>query len=309
MVNRWLASGLVCLALALGFLGNAQAMTAMIYQPQQRDMTLPKSFWPPIFASLRERGFDTLVVQWTQYADIFAQGDERLWLQERLQDAINADLNLVVGLYADPDGFSAVEVPTDLLEPYFLKLGEKNQALVKQWQTLLPVDRIKGWYLPLELDDRRWRFPGDQQVLATQLKREVMVLGKFSDKPFYLSAFFTGNSTPTQFSQMLATISEQAKIKIWVQDGRGTGVLLPKETDLYLNQLSNCAALSISGVIFEIFRQTGPDHAFVAEAMPKERMARALKQRAPCKGDTLFFSLRYLYNFGLGPGAQNVSNP
>jgi hypothetical protein len=298
MVSRWIARGLICLFLTLGLPVSANAMVGMIYQPQQRDMTLPKSFWLTVFANLRARGFDTLVVQWTQYGDIFSKGDEKLWLQERLQDAVNADLNLVIGLYADPDGFSAVEVPTDLLEPYFLKSGEKSLALAKQWQTLIPADRIKGWYLPLEIDDRRWRSPADQQVLATQLKREVTLLEKYSGKPVYLSAFFTGNSTPTQFAQMVATISEHGGIKIWIQDGRGTGVLLPKETDLYLNRLSDCAATTTSGIVYEIFRQTGPDRAFAAEPLTKDRLTRALKQRAPCKGDSLFFSLRYLYNFG-----------
>jgi len=298
MVNRWIASGLLCVVLALWVSNSAKAMTAMIYQPQQRDMTLPMSFWPSVFTKLRERGFDTLVVQWSQYGDIFSQGEERLWLQERLQDAINSDLNLVVGLYADPDGFSAVEVPNDLLEPYFLNSAEKSLALAKHWQTLIAPERIIGWYLPLELDDRRWRSPADQQLLAQQLKREVMVLEKFSGKPVYQSAFFTGNSTPTQFSQMLTVIRDHAKVKIWVQDGRGTGVLLPKETELYLGMLSECAGTAVSGIIYEIFKQTAPDQMFAAKPLPSERLVQALKQRAPCKGDSLFFSLRYLYRFG-----------
>jgi hypothetical protein len=298
MVNRWIASGLLCVILALGVSISAKAMTAMIYQPQQRDMTLPTSFWPSVFAKLRERGFDTLVVQWTQYGDIFSKGEEKLWLQERLQDAVNADLNLVVGLYADPDGFSAVEVPSDLLEPYFLKSAEKSVALAKNWLTLISPERIIGWYLPLELDDRRWRSPTDQQLLAQQLKREVMVLEKLSGKPVYQSAFFTANSTPSQFSQMLKVIRDHAKVKLWVQDGRGTGVLLPKETELYLAMLSDCAETAVSGIIYEIFQQTGPDQAFAAKPLPSGRLAQALKQRAPCKGDSLFFSLRYLYSFG-----------
>lgn len=53
-----------------------------------------------------------------------------------------------------------------------------------------------------------------------------------------------------------------------------------------------------AGIVYEIFRQVGSDRQFKAEPLPASQLATALLQRAPCRGDSIFFSLRYLINFG-----------
>lgn len=291
---RWLmAVWLIC-----GVAVRAYAMTGMIYQPQQRDITLSEEFWPTTFRDLKKRGFDTLIVQWTQYGTLFQAGEEKKWLERRLQDAVAADLKLVIGLYADPDTFSALEVPSDLLEPYFLENTEKNIALAKNWLSLLPQPSIVGWYLPMEIDDRRWRAISDQTVLAKQLSRDVDALKVLSTQPVYITSFFKGNSDPTEYKAMLNTLKQLTHLQIWVQDGVGTRALLPGETALYLQDLAVCDESPLAGLVYEIFRQVGPDRQFKAEPLPANQLATALLQRAPCKGDSIFFSLRYLINFG-----------
>ena len=276
----------------------AHAMTAMIYQPQQRDMKLPDVFWSATFSDLRKRGFDTLVIQWTQFGEIFSKDKEKQWLKQRLQDAVTADLKLVIGLYADPDVFSSLDTPTDLLEPYFLKNTEKNLALAREFSTLLPKDSIAGWYLTMEVDDRRWRDQTDQAVLAKQLARDVRELKTLSHLPVYISTFFKGNSEPKEFKEMLSELKRKSDLRIWVQDGVGTGKLLPAETALYMSALGQCQETPAAGVIYEIFRQVGPDNNFKAEPLSAAQLKKALLQRAPCGGDSIFFSLRYLYLFG-----------
>lgn len=274
------------------------AMTGMIYQPQQRDMTLPNSFWPTTFSDLRKLGFDTLVVQWTQYGDIFSAGVEKQWLRERLLDAVGADLKLVIGLYADPDSFASLEMPTDLLEAYFLKNTAKNIDLARYWEGALPKQNIVGWYLPTEIDDRRWRANSDQRVLATQIKRDVTELRRLTEKPAYITTFFKGHAEPDEYKAMLQEIKRTSEVNIWVQDGVGGKTLLPAETGLYLKPLSECGNTPAKGLVFEIFRQIGPDTNFKAEPLSPPSLSKALTQRAPCGGDSVFFSLRYLIKFG-----------
>ncbi len=293
IILQWVMTVLLFCGASFG----VHAFTGMIYQPLHRDMKIPTAFWPKTFSELRKRGFDTLVVQWTRHGDIFSSGIEQQWLTDRLKDAVDADLNLVIGLHADPDSFSSLDASTELLEPYFLLNNEKNMALAQSWVNTLPAARIVGWYLPLEIDDRRWRARGDEKVLSTQLRREVNALRSLSNKPVYLSAFFKGHSEPSEFKELLTLVRQSTGLGVWVQDGRGTKVLLPSETDLYLKTLAPCADTPVAGLVYEIFHQVGPDSNFKAEPLAPPALAKALQQRAPCGGDSVFFELRYLFNF------------
>jgi hypothetical protein len=183
------------------------------------------------------------------------------------------------------------------LEPYFLKNTEKNIILAKGWLSALPQHSIVGWYLPVEIDDRRWRATDDQIVLAKQLSRDVTALKAINNQPVYITSFFKGNSDPNAYKLMLNTLMRSTHLKIWVQDGVGTQALLPAETGLYLRDLASCDASPLAGLIYEIFRQVGADHQFKAESLPARQLTTALLQRAPCRGDSIFFSLRYLINF------------
>lgn len=292
-VISWCLGWLLCAVWPL----QANALMGMIYQPQQRDMKLFDTFWRSAFGELRKRGFDTLIIQWSQHGDAFSKGIEQQWLRARLQDAISADLKLVIGLYADPDSFSSLDMPADLLEPYFLKNTEKNIRLAQYWSVILPKQSIVGWYLPTEIDDRRWRAKEDQQVLSTQIRRDVSALNRVNGLPVYITSFFKGHSEASEYKAMLEHIRRASGVKIWVQDGVGGKALLPAETALYLNGLAQCDNTPIEGLVYEIFRQTGSDSNFKAEPVSPYSLAKILSQRAPCDGDTTFFSMRYLINF------------
>ncbi len=277
---------------------SAYALVGIFYQPQERDMRLPESFWPQTFAHVRQLGFDTVIFQWSRYGDIFSEGRQQQWLEQRAADAVAADLNVVMGLYADPDSFSAVEVGSDLLEPYFLKVMAHNLDLVKRWGKAPHQDRLIGWYLPFEVDDRRWRGVDDQRALAEHLGRETREIQAISDRPVFVSSFFNGNATPRQFSELIKRLGQTAGLHVWVQDGVGTGTLSPVATRRYLAELTRCDDLFAAGIVYELFEQTGPDSAFVANPLPAAALRRALKQRAPCEMQTTFFSLRYVVPFG-----------
>jgi hypothetical protein len=295
MVKRLIS--LLCLSIGLWMatLGSAQAFTAIIYQPQTQDREIAPLVWQKAFRAVKQSGVDALVFQWTGYGEAFASPDSQAWLKARMMEAITADLKLIIGLYADPEVFSAVDVSNDLLEPYFLRLTEKNLALAAYWQSQIPDSARLGWYLPLEIDDRRWRAQESLSALVSGLQRDVTALRTMDSKPVYVSAFFRGNATPSAFGAMLASVKNVSGVDIWVQDGLGNTGLQPRERALYLAPFDRCDSSPVQGVVFEIFRQTGTDQAFKAKPLPPARLKKAMKQRAPCASDSVFFSLRYFY--------------
>lgn len=79
--------------------------------------------------------------------------------------------------------------------------------------------------------------------------------------------------------------------------GWGTNRFTTAERTLYLDAVRNCKSFAVSGLIFEIFKQTPADHQFAATPLDASKMGRALEQKSPCGGDTVFFALNYLVDF------------
>lgn len=152
--RRWVLLAALLLAPWL-----AQAATAVFYQPQTRDRELAAAQWPGWFAQLRARGFDTLVVQWTQYGDAFADPAGHAWLLQRVREARAAGLRIVLGLHSDPAFFQRQEMPATALDDYLRTLARQDAEAARRWIGELGDEAIAGWYLPMEIDDRRWRAP------------------------------------------------------------------------------------------------------------------------------------------------------
>ncbi|MFC4763594.1 DUF4434 domain-containing protein [Dyella koreensis] len=293
-VLRWLSGLALLLAPLL-----AGATTAIFYQPQLRDRAVPQAQWPALFAQVRAQGFDTLVVQWTEYGDAFADPAGHAWLLQRVRDARAAGLRIVLGLGSDPAFFQRQEAAPSALDDYLLTLSRHNAAIAKRWAGELGSDTVAGWYLPIEVDDRRWRDPAARKQLQDYLATERRQLDGILPRPVYVTSFFAGNMTPSRYAELVADI-EHAGVRAWVQDGAGTGRLGGGERALYLDAANQCAGSHAHGVVYEIFRQTGEDKAFTAAALPAAEAGTALAQRAPCEGDSAFFELRYL------PGVADV---
>lgn len=287
-----LARILICMALLLP--GFAEAGRAIFYQPQQRDLELSEARWPVIFNEIRAKGIDTLIVQWTAYGDVFASEAKREWLKRRLEQAIQSGMTVIIGLNADPELFSRLEQPANVLDDYFRLQRKFDTDLAKYWLSVLPNNQISGWYITLEIDDRRWRDAKALEVLKAHLQTEVSALNAVGDKPVYISSFFAGNMTPTLYAGMLSQLGRDTKIQILVQDGAGTEKLTAAERALYLNTLSDCNAPVAQGVVYEIFKQIRHDQDFLAEPVEPKALAEILKKRAPCGQETVLFSLRYL---------------
>jgi hypothetical protein len=290
-----LARILLCLTILLPC--STMAGRAIFYQPQQRDLELAESRWPVIFSEARAKGMDTLIVQWTAYGEVFASEPKRAWLKSRLDEAIKAGMTVIIGLNADPDVFTRLEQPATVLGDYFRQQRRLDTDLAKYWLSVLPNNQIAGWYITLEVDDRRWRDTKALDVLKAHLQTEVSELKAVGNQPVYISSFFAGNMAPTNYVDMLSQLRQESKIQILVQDGAGTAKLTDRERALYLNALSDCKAPVAQGVVYEIFKQIRHDQAFLAEPVAPQALAQILQKRAPCGQDTVLFSLRYLIEF------------
>lgn len=300
MIRQLLRICLLALCLGIGLPSHTQASVSVIYQPLRTHMHIDEAAWRPLFARLRAQGIDTLVFQWTQHDDAFSTGDEAAWLQRRVADATAADLNLILGLSADSDTFQRLQQPDAVLPAYFRKIREKDRALVRRWQALVPPERLIGWYLTLEIDDKRWRTPTAQAALTNYLRhtRNDIDAVQVMPRSLYISSFFTGQMTPPRYAQLLAELHGATGVRLWVQDGRGTGLLNAIERQAYLSALTQCLAPVIQGIIYEAFRQvphhTASESSFRAVPLSATEQTRLLKTRAPCRLDTGFFGLNYL---------------
>lgn len=270
----------------------AAALTGIFYQPQLRDRVVSDHQWRALLDHVRTEGIDTLVLQWSRYGEAFADTDGHDWLAGRVRSAREAGLDVVLGLAFDPDFFRRQELPDALVGDYLRRLHRDNAEMARQWRERMPPEDIAGWYLPMEVDDRRWRAPGARALLQRYLAGEAALLGR-DGKPVYVTAFFTGNMAPASYQDFLAGLGASG-VRLWVQDGGGTGKLGDAERQLYLRKSAGCVGGRAAGVVYEIFRQTGSDNAFAATPLPATEAARRLSLRAPCGRDTLFFSLRYL---------------
>jgi hypothetical protein len=283
------------LALVLGlvpFTGRAQV--AMFYQPQLRDMQVAESTWPAIFQQTRQQGFDTVVLQYTRYGDAFTASSEQDWLRRRIVEARAQGLRVMVGLYADPDFFNAQYRSGTALDNYFSQLRQMDTKLARQWVATLGATAIAGWYLYPEVDDLRWQDPAARRSLVNHLKKERQALASIAPASVHISSFFAGNSAPIPYHDLVMAV-QGSGVRVWVQDGAGTGVLSSELRKQYVDTLSQCGYGPANGIVFEIFRQTSnADSTFTASRLSPAEEAVALSQRAPCGGASVFFEQRYL---------------
>lgn len=276
----------IILACALVVSPLAQAINAVMYQPQLRDMTMSDLQWQTMLRQLKNQGIDTLVIQWSRYGDAFTQGESRHWLEHKVSLVNESDLALVLGLAADDRFFERQKQPLPARVNYLNHLRANDIAVAKRWVEVLGAKNIAGWYISSELDDMNWRTPQMQQVAQEWLTKTRQSLSAVADKPVAVSSFFAGNMEPTVWGQWVSLL-RQSGVKVWVQDGAGTQVLHDAARKIYLKA-------PVSGTIVELFRQKKGTATFSAEALNVSQQQQWLATSPPAGQDRIFFSLRYL---------------
>lgn len=261
---------------------------SVIYQPLHRDDVVSPAQWQLLFNTLQQHGFSGLIVQWARYGDSdFLQPASPL--QQALAAAISTDMQIWLGLYADPTAFSA-EAASNRQLTISAQLA-KSALLLSQLEAALPIPaaRLAGWYLPLELYDTDLQ----SDIQISWLKHQLAAFISEADKPVAISVFSNGQLEPAVFAQRLALL-HQPGLTVWLQDGAGAGLLSSTARQQLLQRL-DCR----SGVIAEAFRQPQYQQAFSAEAASENTLKQSVADIKPCH-PLAYFSLRYL------PIAQSV---
>ncbi len=244
---------LAILILAFGL--PAMADQRLFYQPLNNHASVTPAQWQQLWRDTVAQGGKTLIVQWSAYGDSDF-GGAKGWLASSLREAHAQGLDLVLGLYMDPGYYQRIEeLDDDGLSNYWkAQLGrslEQYQQIRDGWD--LPV---AGWYLPMELDDWHFRQPSRREAL----QRQLQAFNRQLDKPVHISAFSAGKLAPRVNAQWLEQLAALG-LKVWWQDGAGTGRLPPLVRQGY-EQALPCQV----GVVREAFRQvSAPGQPFRAE--------------------------------------------
>ncbi|WAB95920.1 DUF4434 family protein [Pseudomonas putida] len=234
----------------------ALADQRLFYQPLNRDADISPAQWQRLWQATAAQGGKSLIVQWSAYGDSDFGGAQG-WLANSLRQARAQGLELVLGLYMDPDYYKRIEQSdSEGLSSYWkAQLGRSlshYQQLRQDWS----LD-VVGWYLPMELDDLHFHDAQRREALYSQLQ----AFNRQLDKPLHLSAFSAGRLAPRVNAAWLDQLA-QLGLTVWWQDGAGTGRLPPLVRQGY-EQALPCRV----GVVREAFRQvSGPGQAFRAQA-------------------------------------------
>ncbi|ACV76387.1 MAG: DUF4434 family protein [Zymomonas mobilis subsp. pomaceae] len=268
----------IALIVALLIASSAQAEKGIFYQPQEKDSHMSAETWERIWNRLHHKGFDTVYIQWTSYGSNDF-GGAKGWLRRNLALAQGASINLVVGLYLDPDYGKPATPPLDpsSFEAYWkAQIGNS----IAQWHHIenewnIPV---KAVYLPMELDDIQFMDPIRRDILSSLLKAASHSI----DKPIHISAFGNGRMSPYLWNRWLNDLNAFG-IRTWWQDGNGIKKLDPFILKEYQQNL-DCKI----GIIQEIFIQKSKENEpFLAEGNKE------IPKPISCHPNALF-SLRYL---------------
>lgn len=285
---KWLRFLLFSLLLASQ---GTSAMTGIFWQPQLRDGKVSPESWQSLMQSVRQQGFDTLVLQWTRYGDAFADASETARLVERSAAARRAGLKVVIGLYADPDFFTRQHQPELALQNYLNQLRVNDVEQVQHWLNAAKI-APDGWYISAEIDDLNWRSEARRQPLLKWLNDTRRSLSELTDKPVYISSFFAGNMAPDAYARFMQQLHGTG-LRVWVQDGSGVGKLNDAQRQLYLDASAGCNTGIVQGVVYELFKSK-PGESFSAEPKSSKEIAALLAAPSACGKDRLYFSLRYL---------------
>lgn len=253
---------------------------AVFYQPLLRDQKLTTVQWRQILTRAQQQGMTALVLQWGQYGDVrfyTADGPSAALLQalEQLQ------IPLWLGLYAAPDYFQQMEQPEK--QQYFKQQLALSLQVRRQWLALLKQQPLvlKGWYLPMELNDTDFTPASYLHWLKQQLQSVSLLI----DQPLAISLYFNGKLEPKSWLAAANQLNTE-RMQIWVQDGAGAALVSETQRQQFLALLP-CAI----PLIREQFRQSSAS----AERF-QGRALTALEKLAEQKSchPSVYFELRYM---------------
>lgn len=254
----------------------------IFYQPLLRDQNVSTEQWLQILSRAQQQGMTELVLQWGQHGEVrfFAPDGPSAALFSAVQQL---KIPLWLGLYADPDYFKKIDSAEAEKQAYFKQQMLLSLQVRRHWLSLLKQQplQLKGWYLPMELNDTDFISAPYLAWLSTELKGLSQVL----DKPLAVSLYFNGK-VPVKNWLESARQLQSDRLQLWVQDGAGAALVSEPKRQEFLQQLPCTVPL-----IREQFRQSSKQgEVFQARALTE---AEKQTQANSCH-PVIYFELRYM---------------
>lgn len=271
----------------------------IIYQPWASHSKLTKPQLSSISRTLNNSGFTHLLLQWNRYGEHSYTSDNQSYWVHTISSKRN---KIIEGLYADPHFFSALKLSDAELDSYLTNLRKQsfNEA---QLLSLRTTHRIRGWYLPEEIDDLNWRSEIRQQMLSNHFKILVTALRKLHpDVPIYASTFFGGHTSPQIYADLLNKIHLETGIIWMIQDGQGVLRTPQPNTLAYLSAVKNTLPTNAWLGLLENFTELNQkdDNRFCPASVAEVKARQKVWCEATGREPEVYFSLNQLNNQLLG---------
>jgi hypothetical protein len=270
--------------LSVLILGPAKVWAGIVfYQPLLRDKNVSTEQWLQILSAAQQQGMTELALQWGQHGEVkfFDPQGPSAALFSALQQL---KIPLWLGLYADPAYFKKIDSVQAEKQAYFKQQMLLSLQVRRHWLSLLkqqPLLQLKGWYLPMELNDTDFV----SASYLTWLSCELKGLSEVLDKPVAISLYFNGK-VPVKNWLESARQLQSDRLQLWVQDGAGAALVSEPKRQELLQQLPCTIPL-----IREQFRQSSkPGEVFQARALTE---AEKQTQADSCH-PVIYFELRYM---------------
>jgi len=215
----------------------------IVWQPWASHAQLSAAEWRRLGEVAQQEGYTRVLVQWSRYGDTeFWPATEPRWLEAGLAHWRHQPLRLILGLYMGQDYYQVLAQPDPALRAHMLLCRERSLEEAQRLLAHPPALPVDGWYLPQEIDDLNWRRGARESMLRDYLGAMREGLARLApDKaalPVYVSAFFSGASSPGSFARLLERLHRETGVVWVVQGGMGTHRLSDVRTARYLRAIS-----------------------------------------------------------------------
>lgn len=257
----------------------------IIYQPQEKDFVLPQ--WEKHIKMLSLEGFKSIVLQWSTYGTHRFYIHHPQWLPEFLKIADTYNIDVYIGLYADPEYFDIIQKKDTNIPAYLNTLYFKNmQTAFAVSRTIKKEKAFKGWYIYDEINDVTWRDVYRQSALQHYFHRLDEGLSRLTPtKEHLVSAYFTGTTKPVDYVKTLEHTLPSSWILL-LQSGVGAGLVDTKTCMQYYQVFKHEYSRKWIPII-EIFR--------FEKKQPVSSFETFTKQKICLKEPYAFFSWRYFF--------------
>jgi hypothetical protein len=194
--------------------------------------------WEDNFKKLQQAKVQTLILQWSKFGVVDFMKEDK-WLKSILSYAQKYQIKVIVGLYGDDKYFKILEDKKTNIKMYLHTLHVQNiQQAQKIYAVAKKYNSFYGYYIYDEIDDTNFIEKNRQQYLKEYLKNMADSIKEISPHSLYLSGYFSGALSPSNYVHMLSNITQQ-RYTLLLQSGIGAKLVDNNLSMLYMKTFSN----------------------------------------------------------------------